>query len=236
MQGNILAYGLLLVAIIAETFATSSLNASKQFTRFWPSAFSVLGYVVSFYTLSHALKYIPVGIAYAIWCGLGIILVAITGVAYFKQHLDLAACLGIGLILLGAGVINVFSSSARHFQDDIGNQNPDAAHNRIYAAPEQKPHVAAMGQHGDINKYQHHAGYQQAEQAIMFYGKRHEKCQKPHNQSQLQGQMDVAKNKIGDKSARDSAKYALEKAFHSKGIVQRGDKNNGKTDPGRIGI
>ncbi len=76
----------------------------------------MLGYVVSFYTTLHAPEiYIPVGIAYAIWCGLGIILVAITGVAYFKQqHLDLAACLGIGLILLGVVGDQCFSSSARH--------------------------------------------------------------------------------------------------------------------------
>lgn len=114
MHNNFIIYGLLIVAIIAETFGTASLNASKQFTRFWPSVFSVLGYAVSFYTLSHVLKYIPVGIAYAIWCGLGIVLVAIIGVTYFKEHLDFAACLGLGLIILGVVIINVFSGSARH--------------------------------------------------------------------------------------------------------------------------
>lgn len=114
MHSNFIMYGLLFIAIIAETFGTASLNASRQFTRLWPSIFSVPGSALSFYTLSHVLKYIPVGIAYAIWCGLGIILVALIGVVYFKQHLDLAACIGLGLIILGVVVINVFSDSARH--------------------------------------------------------------------------------------------------------------------------
>lgn len=114
MNGTTATYGLLVIAIIAETFATSSLNASKQFTKLLPTICAVVGYVVSFYAFSHVLKTMPVGIAYAIWCALGIILISIIGVVYFKQTLDIPACIGLGLIIAGVVVINVFSSSVRH--------------------------------------------------------------------------------------------------------------------------
>lgn len=114
MSGTATTYGLLVIAIIAETFATSSLNASKQFTKLLPTLCAVFGYVISFYTFSHVLKAMPVGIAYAIWCALGIILISIIGLVYFKQSLDLPACIGLGLIIAGVVVINVFSSSVRH--------------------------------------------------------------------------------------------------------------------------
>lgn len=114
MRGTLTTYGLLLVAILAETFATSSLNASKQFTRLVPTLCAVGGYVISFYTFSHVLKSMPVGIAYAIWCALGILLISAVGVIHFKQHLDLPACIGLGLIIAGVAVINIFSDSVRH--------------------------------------------------------------------------------------------------------------------------
>lgn len=114
MRGAITTYGLLLIAILAETFATSSLNASRQFTKLLPSLSAIGGYVVSFYVFSHVLKSMPVGIAYAIWCALGIVLISTVGVLYFKQHLDLPAYIGLGLIIAGVIVINIFSDSVRH--------------------------------------------------------------------------------------------------------------------------
>ncbi|WP_077072096.1 DMT family transporter [Mailhella massiliensis] len=114
MRGALTTYGLLLLAILAETFATSSLNASKQFTRLVPTLCCIAGYIVSFYTFSHVLKTMPVGIAYAIWCALGIVLISAVGVFYFRQHLDLPAYIGLGLIIAGVVVINVFSDAVKH--------------------------------------------------------------------------------------------------------------------------
>lgn len=99
----------LLVAIIAEVVATSSLKASASFTKLWPSLIAVFGYGLAFYFLSLTLKTIPVGVAYALWSGLGIVLISITGWLWFGQKLDLAAMIGMGLIVLGVVVINVFS-------------------------------------------------------------------------------------------------------------------------------
>ncbi len=114
MSGIVTTYGLLFVAILAETFATSSLNASQQFTRPLPTLCAVIGYIVSFYTFSHVLKSMPVGIGYAIWCALGIVLISLIGIFYFKQHLDVPAYIGLALIIAGVVVINVFSSSVKH--------------------------------------------------------------------------------------------------------------------------
>ena len=107
-------YLYLLIAVIAETVGTSSLQASQQFTRFWPSVFVVLAYSVSFYLLALTLKYMPVGIMYAIWSGLGIILISLIAYFYFGQRLDLPAILGLGMIVAGIVVINVFSKTALH--------------------------------------------------------------------------------------------------------------------------
>lgn len=114
MSGAVTTYAILLVAILAETFATSCLNASQQFTKIVPTVCSVAGYVVSFYAFSHVLKYMPVGVAYAIWCALGIILVTGVGAFYFKQHLDMPAYIGLGLMIAGVLVINLFSDSVKH--------------------------------------------------------------------------------------------------------------------------
>ncbi|MDV4144204.1 MULTISPECIES: DMT family transporter [Shimia] len=107
-------YAILMLAVLSETIATSALHASQQFTRLWPSVIVVIGYAISFYLLSLTLKTLPVGIMYAIWCGLGIVFVAIIGYFAFQQRLDLPAILGIGLILCGIVVINLFSESAGH--------------------------------------------------------------------------------------------------------------------------
>lgn len=104
----------LFVAILAEVIATSALKASEQFTKPVPSIIVVAGYIIAFYFLSLTLKSMPVGIAYAIWSGVGIILVSAAGYFLYKQTLDLAAIIGLCLIIIGVIVINVFSKSAAH--------------------------------------------------------------------------------------------------------------------------
>ncbi len=104
----------LFVAIISETVATSSLKASEGFTRFFPSTLVVIGYGAAFYFLSLTLRVIPVGIAYAIWSGLGVILIALAGWLLFDQKLDTPAIIGMGLIVSGVIVMNVFSSTSAH--------------------------------------------------------------------------------------------------------------------------
>lgn len=106
--------GALLAAIFFEVIATSLLTASQQFTRLWPSLGTVAFYATAFYFLSIALRVMPVGIAYAIWSGLGIVLISVIGLVLFRQALDGPALLGIGLIVAGVAVINVFSQSVAH--------------------------------------------------------------------------------------------------------------------------
>ena len=109
-----MTYLFLMVAIIAEVIATSALKASDSFTRLYPSIITVIGYMVAFYFLSLTLKTIPTGIAYAIWSGVGIILISLIGFFWFKQSLDLPAIIGLALIILGVIVINVFPKSVGH--------------------------------------------------------------------------------------------------------------------------
>ncbi|RKS87449.1 small multidrug resistance pump [Orbus hercynius] len=108
------AYLFLFLAITCEVVATSSLKLSNSFTNLIPSIITIVGYCASFYLLSMTLKTIPVGIAYAIWSGIGIIFVSIIAWVFFKQALDLAALLGMGLIMLGVIIINVFSNVGAH--------------------------------------------------------------------------------------------------------------------------
>lgn len=109
-----IAYLYLAVAIGAEVIATTALRAAQGFTVLLPSAVSVVGYVVAFYFLSLTLKTMPVGIAYAIWSGVGIVLVSLAGWLIYKQVLDAPALLGMGLIMAGVIVINLFSKTAAH--------------------------------------------------------------------------------------------------------------------------
>ena len=102
------------IAIVAEVIATSALNAADGFTRSGPSLVVVVGYGIAFYFLSLALRGIPVGIAYAVWSGVGIVLISVIGWIAFGQRLDAAAVLGIGLIMAGVIVLNVFSRSSVH--------------------------------------------------------------------------------------------------------------------------
>jgi small multidrug resistance pump len=109
-----LNYLYLLVAILSEVVATSALKASNGFSVLLPSLITVAGYCLAFYFLSLTLRTIPVGIVYAIWSGLGIVLIAVVGAVWFRQSLDWPAILGLALILAGVVVINVFSRSVGH--------------------------------------------------------------------------------------------------------------------------
>ncbi len=102
------------LAIIAEVIGTSALKASDGFSRLGPSALVVLGYGAAFYFLSLTLREIPVGVAYAIWSGVGVVLITVIGWLVFEQRLDLPALIGIGLIVAGVVVINAFSESLVH--------------------------------------------------------------------------------------------------------------------------
>lgn len=106
-----MSYLFLAIAIIAEVIATSALKASQGFSVLMPSIITILGYAVALFFLSLTLKTIPFGIAYAIWSGAGIVLISTIGWIFFKQHLDLAAIIRLGLMLAGIIVINVFSNS-----------------------------------------------------------------------------------------------------------------------------
>lgn len=102
------------LAIVLEVIGSGFLKASDGFSKLIPSVITVIAFCACFYCLSHALKYIPLGIAYAIWAGLGLVLTCLVSVFVFKQSLDLPAILGIVLILAGVIVMNVFSNSAAH--------------------------------------------------------------------------------------------------------------------------
>jgi small multidrug resistance pump len=110
----VIAYAYLAVAIVAEVIATTALRAADGFTQLWPSLISIIGYVVAFYFLSLTLRSMPVGIAYAIWSGVGIVLISLAGWLIYKQLLDLPALIGMGLIMAGVIVINLFSKTAVH--------------------------------------------------------------------------------------------------------------------------
>jgi len=107
-------YIYLTIAIIAEVIATSALKASAEFTKLGPSLIVALGYSVAFYMLSLCLKDIPVGIAYAIWSGLGILLITLIAWLLYGQKLDAPALLGLGLIIAGVATIQLFSSATTH--------------------------------------------------------------------------------------------------------------------------
>lgn len=101
-------------AIVAEVIGTTALKMSDGFSKLWPSLVVVVGYAIAFYLLSMTLKYIPVGVAYAVWSGVGIALITLIGWVVFSQTLDWAAWLGIGLIISGVLVLQLFSNSTAH--------------------------------------------------------------------------------------------------------------------------
>ena len=104
----------LAIAIVAEVVATSALKSSEGFTRLGPSALVVGGYGVAFYFLSLVLKTIPVGVAYAVWSGLGIVLIAAVAWLVHGQKLDAWAFVGMGLIVSGVAVLNLLSKASVH--------------------------------------------------------------------------------------------------------------------------
>ncbi|CAK7257341.1 MULTISPECIES: SMR family transporter [unclassified Shinella] len=107
-------YAALVVAIVFEVLGTSAMQAAQHFTRVVPTAMMVVCYAIAFFFLSWSLRYVPVGITYAIWSGLGIVLISFVGYFVFGQKLDLAAVLGLGLIIAGVLVLNLFSKSTFH--------------------------------------------------------------------------------------------------------------------------
>jgi small multidrug resistance pump len=104
-------YVSLCIAIVSEIIATSALKASAQFTKLWPSVLVVLGYAAAFYFLSVTLKKMDLGIAYALWSGIGIVLVTIADVLIYKQKPDMPAIIGMAFIIAGVLIINLFSKN-----------------------------------------------------------------------------------------------------------------------------
>jgi len=102
------------VAIVSEVVATSALKAAEGFTRLLPSLVVVVGYGIAFYCLSVVLRTLPLGVTYAIWSGVGVALVALVGWLVYRQSLDLAAVIGLTLIVAGVIVLNVFSKTVAH--------------------------------------------------------------------------------------------------------------------------
>lgn len=105
-------YFYLSIAIVSEVIATNALKASEQFSKLWPSVIVVIGYASTFYFLSITLKYMPVGVANAIWAGSSIVLVAFGGWLFFKQKLDTAAIFGMLLIIAGVLVMSLYSKTS----------------------------------------------------------------------------------------------------------------------------
>ena len=114
MNPMLMAYILLSLAIVSEVTGSTFLIKSEGFTQLVPSILVVIFYVISFYLLSQVIKTIPLGVAYAIWGGVGIVLTALIGFLMFRQSLDLAALIGIALIIGGVIVMNVFSKTVGH--------------------------------------------------------------------------------------------------------------------------
>ena len=106
-----MAYVYLAIAIVAEVAATSALKAAEEFTRLIPSLIVIVGFAVAFYFMMLTLRTIPVGITYALWSGLGIVLVTIVGAVVYKEIPDIPAVIGMGLIVAGVVVINAFSKT-----------------------------------------------------------------------------------------------------------------------------
>ncbi|NLR96898.1 QacE family quaternary ammonium compound efflux SMR transporter [Rhizobium sp. P38BS-XIX] len=113
-MANASVYAMLLAAIVLEVIGTTALQMSQQFTRLVPTIVLLVCYTAAFYCLSGTLKVIPVGIAYAIWGALGMVLISAVGLVFFGQKLDLAAIIGLALIIAGVLVVNLFSKSVSH--------------------------------------------------------------------------------------------------------------------------
>jgi small multidrug resistance pump len=107
-------YVILALAIVAEVIATTALARSESFTKLWPTVITILGYTVAFWLLSYPLRVLPTGVVYALWSGMGIVLISAVAWIWYRQALDLPALIGLGLILAGVLVVNLFSKSMPH--------------------------------------------------------------------------------------------------------------------------
>lgn len=107
-------YAILGLAILAEVIATTALSRSASFTRLWPAVITVAGYAIAFWLLTFPLRVMPTGIVYAIWSGMGIVLISSVAWIWFRQTLDTPALIGLGLIIAGVLVVNLFSKSLTH--------------------------------------------------------------------------------------------------------------------------
>lgn len=108
------SYIYLFLAIVFEIIATTFLKKSQEFSKLLPSIITIVGYAAAFYFLSLTLRHVPIGIAYAIWSGVGIICITIIGVVAFKQVPDVPAIIGVMLIVIGVIIINLFSKMGTH--------------------------------------------------------------------------------------------------------------------------
>lgn len=107
-------YVILALAIVAEVIATTALARSASFTRLWPSVITVVGYVIAFWLLSFPLRVMPTGVVYAIWSGMGIVLISAVAWIWYRQTLDAPALIGLGMIIAGVMVVNLFSKTVSH--------------------------------------------------------------------------------------------------------------------------
>ena len=114
MNQTTIAYLLLAAAVLGEVIGTTTLKATEGFTKFVPSLVVIVAYSAAFYLMAQTLKTMPVGIAYAIWCAFGIVLIALAGWLLYRQALDMPAILGMALIMAGVMVINLFSKTIQH--------------------------------------------------------------------------------------------------------------------------
>jgi small multidrug resistance pump len=108
-----MAYFYLVIAVISEVIAASALKASEEFTKFFPSLIVIIGYAAAFYFFTLILRTIPVGVTYALWSGLGIVLVTLAGIFLYKEISDLPAIIGIAFIIVGIIIINLFSKTIK---------------------------------------------------------------------------------------------------------------------------
>lgn len=108
------SYFYLVIAIFAEVIGTTMLKASHEFTRLIPSLIVIVSYIIAFYALTLSFRTLPISVAYAIWCGLGIVLITIFGWIMYGEKLDTAALVGISMIAIGTIVINLFSKATAH--------------------------------------------------------------------------------------------------------------------------
>lgn len=107
-------YVLFVAAVVAEVCATTALARSASFTKLMPTAVAVLGYAIAFWCLSFPMRIMPTGIVYAVWSGMGIVLITGIGFIWYQEALDLPAVVGLGLIIAGVAIINLFSKSVPH--------------------------------------------------------------------------------------------------------------------------